>query len=134
MHHNNPNIDVKQLVMEEGSYQGQRCHFVVLKKAILYPQKSGRLTIEPFSLDIGVQLPTNRRDMFGQMIIAEDNKVVTTGARSISVRPLPETGKPEGFTGAVGKFNFTVTPSKTNLKNGESLDLKVAVSGTGNLT
>lgn len=129
----NQNIDIKQLTMEEGSYQGQRCHYVVLKKTILYPQKSGRLTIEPLSLDIGVQLPTNRRDMFGQMIIAEDNKVVTTGARTISVRPLPETGKPEGFTGAVGNFSFRVTPSRTTLKSGEGLDLLVSASGTGNM-
>ncbi|KOP36856.1 protein BatD [Flavobacterium sp. WLB] len=129
----NQNIDITRLVMEEGSYQGQRCHYVILKKAILYPQKSGRLTIAPFSLDIGVQLPTNRRDMFGQMIIAEDNKVVTTGARTISVRPLPESGKPEGFTGAVGNFSFKVTPSRTTLKSGEGLDLLVSASGTGNM-
>ncbi|HJY14169.1 MAG TPA: BatD family protein, partial [Flavobacterium sp.] len=64
----NQNIDIKQLKIEEGTYQGQRCYFVVLKKTILYPQKSGRLTIEPLSLDIGAQLPTNRRDMCGQMI------------------------------------------------------------------
>jgi hypothetical protein len=129
----NQNIDIKQLSIEEGTYQGQRCYFVVLKKTILYPQKSGRLTIEPLSLDIGVQLPTNRRDMFGQMILADDNKVVSAGAKTITVRALPETGKPEGFSGAVGKFNFIVTPSKTSLKNGESLDLIVSASGTGNM-
>src|SRR5690606_11749671 len=33
----------------------------------------------------------------------------------------------------VGKFDFTVTPSKTTLKNGESLDLIVEASGTGNM-
>lgn len=129
----NQNIDIKQLQIEEGSYQGQRCYYVILKKAILYPQKSGRLTIEPLSLDIGVQLPTNRRDMFGQMIITEDNKVVSAGAKTINVRPLPESNKPEGFTGAVGRLNFTVTPSKTTLKNGEGLDLIVSAQGTGNM-
>lgn len=129
----NQNIDVKQLSVEEGSYQGQRCYFVVLKKTILYPQKSGRLTIEPLSLDIGVQLPTNRRDMFGQMIITDDNKVVSAGAKTINVRSLPESGKPEGFGGAVGRFNFTVTPSRTTLKSGESLDLVVSAAGTGNM-
>ena len=129
----NQNIDIKQLAVEEGSYQGQRCYFVVLKKTILYPQKSGRLTIEPLSLDIGVQLPTNRRDMFGQMIITDDNKVVSAGAKTINVRPLPESNKPVDFSGAVGKFDFTVTPSKTTLKNGESLDLIVTASGTGNM-
>ncbi|OXB01028.1 BatD protein [Flavobacterium oncorhynchi] len=129
----NQNIEVKQLAIEEGNFQGQRCYYVVLKKTILYPQKSGKLTIEPFSLDIGVQLPTNRRDMFGQMIITEDNKIVSAGARTINVKPLPETGKPESFTGAVGKFNFTVTPTKTTLKSGESLDLMVSATGNGNM-
>lgn len=129
----NQNIDIKQLAIEEGSYQGQRCYYVILKKAILYPQKAGKLTIEPLSLDIGVQLPTNRRDMFGQMIITEDSKVVSAGAKTINVRPLPESTKPEGFTGAVGRLNFTVTPSKTTLKNGESLDLIVSAQGTGNM-
>lgn len=129
----NQNIDIKQLSVQEGTFQGQRCYYVVLKKTILYPQKSGKLTIEPLSLDIGVQLPTNRRDMFGQMIITDDNKVVSAGAKVINVRPLPETNKPEGFTGAVGKFNFTVTPTKTTLKNGEGLDLIVSATGTGNM-
>ncbi|KLT69554.1 BatD family protein [Flavobacterium sp. ABG] len=129
----NQNIDVKQLSIEEGNYQGQRCYFVVLKKTILYPQKSGRLTIEPLSLDIGVQFPTNRRDMFGQMILSDGNKVVSAGAKTINVRPLPESSKPEGFSGAVGKFDFRVTPSKTTLKNGESLDLVVSATGNGNM-
>jgi hypothetical protein len=129
----NQNIDIKQLAIEEGSFQGQRCYFVILKKTILYPQKSGKLTIEPLSLDIGVQLPTNRRDMFGQQILVDDNKVVSAGAKTINVRPLPETGKPEGFSGAVGKFNFIVTPSKTSVKSGEGLDLIVSASGTGNM-
>jgi hypothetical protein len=46
---------------------------------------------------------------------------------------LPEKGKPEDFSGAVGRFDFQVKPSKTVLKNGESLDLNVSVVGTGNL-
>lgn len=127
------NIDIKQLAAEEGKYNGERCRFVVLRKTVLYPQKSGNLEIEPLSLDIDVQLPTNRRNVFGQVQIVNDNKRVSAGSKIITVKPLPEAGKPENFSGAVGKFNFTVSPSKTNLKNGESLDLKVVVSGKGNL-
>jgi len=127
------NIDIKQLVAEEGRYKGEKYRYIVLRKTVLYPQKSGKLEIEPLSLDIDVQVPTNRRNIFGQVQLVEDNKRVSAGSKTITVRPLPEAGKPEDFSGAVGKFNFTVTPSKTNLKNGESLDLKVAVSGTGNL-
>lgn len=127
------NIDIKQLVAEEGKYNGEKYRCVVLRKTVLYPQKSGRLEIEPLSLDIDVQVPTNRRDFFGRVQVVDDNKRVSAGSKTITVKPLPEAGKPFDFSGAVGKFNFTVTPSKTHLKNGESLDLKVVASGTGNL-
>jgi hypothetical protein len=127
------NIDIKQLVAEEGMFKGQRYRFVTLRKTVLYPQKSGRLKIEPLALDIDVQLPTNRRDMFGRVLITEGNKRVSAGTKTITVKPLPEAGKPLGFTGAVGNFDFKVRPTKTNLKNGESLDLVVSVSGKGNL-
>ncbi len=127
------NIDIKQLVGEEGMFKGEKYRFVVLRKTVLYPQKSGKLVIEPLSLDIDVQLPTNRRDMFGRVVVANDNKRVSAGAKTIAVRALPEAGKPADFSGAVGKFDFKVTPSKTNLKNGESLDLLVTVTGSGNM-
>ena len=127
------NIEIKQLQVEEGRYNGEKYRYIVLKKAVLYPQKSGKLEIEPLSLDIDVELPSNRRTIFGQMIAIQDNKRVSAGARTINVKPLPEAGKPADFSGAVGKFDFRVTPSRTMLKNGESLDLVVSVSGTGNM-
>jgi hypothetical protein len=127
------NIDIKQLVAEEGMFKGERYRYVVLRKTVLYPQKSGKLVIEPLSLDIDVQLPTNRRNMFGQVIITEGSKRVSAGSKTISVKALPETNKPEGFSGAVGRFDFKVTPSKTTLKNGESLELIVSAAGSGNM-
>lgn len=127
------NIDIKNLEVEEGTYNGERFRFVVLRKTVLYPQKSGKLTIEPLSLDIDVQLPSNRRNVFGQYMMVNDNKRVSAGAKTINVKPLPEAGKPVDFSGAVGHFDFRVIPSKTTLKNGESLDLNVSVAGTGNL-
>lgn len=127
------NIEIKKLVTEEGTYNGERMNMVVLKKVVLYPQKSGKLEIEPLSIDFDLQLPTNRRDFFGRPQLVNDNKRVTAGSKIITVKPLPEKGKPTDFSGAVGRFNFKVIPSRTNLKNGESLDLKIAVSGTGNL-
>ena len=127
------NIDIKQLKLEEGTFKGEKYRYVVLRKTVLYPQKSGKLEIEPLSLDIDVELPSNRRTVFGQMVVVRDNKRVSAGQRMITVKPLPEAGKPADFSGAVGRFDFKVTPSKTNLKNGESLDLAVSVSGSGNL-
>lgn len=127
------NIDMKQLQVQEGTYNGEKTRFVVLRKVVLYPQKSGKLSIEPLSMDIDLELPTNRRNVFGQVLTTRDNKRVSAGAKIINVRALPEAGKPENFTGAVGKFTFRATPTKTTLKHGESLDLNVIVAGTGNL-
>ncbi len=126
------NIDIKQLVAEDGRYNNEPFRYVVLRKTVLYPQKSGKLVIEPLTLDIDVQLPTNRRNIWGQVQIVEDHKRVSAGAKTINVKPLPD-GRPDDFSGAVGRFDFKVTPSRTTVKNGESLDLTVTVSGTGNL-
>ncbi len=127
------NIDIKQLVAEEGMFKGQRYRYVVLRKTVLYPQKSGKLEIEPLSLDIDCQVPKGRPNFFGQVQLVDDSKRVSAGSNVINVKALPEAGKPEDFSGAVGKFNFKVTPSTTGLKFGESLDLDVSVTGTGNL-
>jgi len=127
------NIDIKQLKAEDGMFKGERYRYVILRKTVLYPQKSGKLEIEPLSLDIDCQVPTNRRNFWGQALMTEDSKRVSAGSKIITVKPLPEKGKPEDFTGAVGKFDFKVSPSKTTLKSGESLDLNVSVVGTGNL-
>lgn len=127
------NIDIKQLVAQEGMFKGEKYRYVVLRKTVLYPQKSGKLAIEPLSLDIDVQLPTNQRNMYGQVVVKEGSKKVSAGSKIITVKALPELGKPEDFSGAVGNFDFKVTPTKTDLKNGESLNLVVSVTGKGNM-
>lgn len=127
------NIPVKELNLEKGTYEGQEYNYVVYRKAVLYPQKTGKLDLEPLTLDVTVQVPTNRRDIFGSRLMTRTNKRVSAGSRSINVKPLPETGKPVDFTGAVGDFNFKITTTKTALDASESLQAKVEVSGKGNL-
>ncbi|RZL29849.1 MAG: protein BatD, partial [Pedobacter sp.] len=65
------NIDIKQLKVEEGTYKGEIVRYVVLKKTVLYPQKSGKLAIEPLSMDIDVEIPTHRRNFFGQYLTTQ---------------------------------------------------------------
>ena len=127
------NIDIKGLKVQNGTYKGEDYRYVVLRKTVLYPQKTGKLEIEPLSLDITVEVPTNRRDIFGARLLNQVHKTVSAGKRTIDVKPLPERGKPSGFTGAVGDFRFNVTTSKYELNASESLQAKVEVSGTGNL-
>ncbi len=129
----NQDIPVTQYTFQSGFYKGKAAQFVVLKRVVLYPQKTGKLTLEPLVLDITAEVPTNRRDFFGGRLYAQTNKTVTAGKRSIQVRPLPEQGKPASFNGAVGSFDFFVNSSKNILNANESLQATVEVTGTGNL-
>jgi hypothetical protein len=60
-------------------------------------------------------------------------KTVKAGDLSINVRELPEEGKPSDFSGAVGDFELSVDASRTSLEANESTQIKVKVSGKGNL-
>ena len=105
----------------------------VFKKAILYPQKTGKLEITPITLDLNINYPTGDFDFFGEPEYNIARREVVSNTKYIQVNPLPEKGKPENFTGAVGKFEFDVNVQRNELKSGESLQLDLIVSGNGNL-
>ncbi|MCT4630531.1 BatD family protein [Winogradskyella sp.] len=127
------NIEVRGLNIQRGLYKGKEYRYVVLRKTVLYPQKTGKLKIEPLVLDITVEVPTGRANVFGRQIMNKVPKTVTAGSRTINVKVLPEQGKPSDFKGAVGDFQFNVTTSKNQLNATESLQAKIEVSGNGNL-
>lgn len=126
-------INIDKLEAVQGKYEGQDYAMVLWRKVILYPQETGAKPLEPLSINLDIDVPTGRRNFFLEPEYKSVSKTISAGARTINVKPLPESGKPASFTGAVGKFNFEVTPSKTELRSGESLDLEISVSGIGNL-
>ena len=78
-------------------------------------------------------VPRKRRDVFGRLMMTITNRNVTAGKRTIDVKPLPSNGRPDDFSGAVGSFEFNMTSNKNTLKATEAFDLKLEVSGKGNL-
>jgi len=126
-------IDDRGVRIQNGTYKGEEYRFVTLRKTVLYPQKTGALVIEPLSLDITVDVPTNRRDIYGRQLSNQVHRTISANTRTINVKALPEAGKPANFTGAVGDFEFNVTTSKNSLNATESLQAKIEVSGRGNL-
>lgn len=58
------NINIDQLELKEGEFGGQPYRYVELRKTVLYPQKTGELKIEPLSLAVSVEVPTDKRDFF----------------------------------------------------------------------
>jgi hypothetical protein len=128
------NIDVQgNYKVYDATYKGEDYRYVILRTTVLYPQKTGELDIEPLTLDVPIDVPTNRKDLFGRRLTTRVNKTISAGNRTINVKPLPLEGKPDNFAGAVGDFQFKVSANKNTLNANESMELNTTVSGNGNL-
>jgi hypothetical protein len=129
----NQEIKINGFPVKTGKYNNENYRYIVLQKALLIPTKTGKLTIDPMKMDIVIGVPTGRVDFFGNVITKNIKKEFASPKKNISPKSLPLENKPENFTGAVGKFKFDVSLSKNALKANESSQIKVVVSGKGNL-
>ena len=129
----NQDIKINGFPVKMGKYNGENYRYIVLQKAFLVPTKTGKLSIEPMKMDIVIGVPSGRADFFGNAITRNVRREFSSAKKIINPRSLPLEGKPENFTGAVGEFNFDVSLNKDILKANETSQVKVAVSGKGNL-
>lgn len=115
---------------------GERYNVAELRQAILFPQRSGTLEIDPLAMTFMIRQQSQRRpqSLFDQFFgtYQDVKREIQSNSLSIKVKELPA-NKPASFRGAVGKFDMAVDASKKQLKANESIDLKITISGTGNL-
>ncbi len=126
-------IKIPQLKVDRGNYKGIDYNVVVWRKTVLYPQKTGELILDPLTLNLMIDIPSKRTDFFGNRVYEQASRSISSGKKVIRVKNLPDLGKPASFSGAVGKFDFNVSVNKDALKASESFQIKVKVSGLGNL-
>lgn len=124
----------KEFSLEQ--YNGRNYRTVVWSQYLLFPQKSGKLTIPSITYE-GVVITRNRNldpiEAFfnGQSGYTEVKRKITTPTLTINVSPLPN--KPEGFSGAVGKFSISSSMSTKEVDANEAVTLKINVKGSGNM-
>lgn len=89
----------KQLVME--NYKGKNYGTAIIKQTVLYPQRSGKITIPSGKLDIVLRVPGPARqrtsvfdDFFGSSSYIDVKKELTTPPVTIDVKPLPSVNRP----------------------------------------
>lgn len=129
----NQDIEVKNQAVKNTTYQGEKYRYIILKRALLIPQRSGNLSIEPLSMDITVDVPTGRGDFFGNAITRRVKYSTSSIKKNIKVKELPTENKPLDFTGAVGDFDFMISATKDILRANETTEIKVQVTGKGNM-
>lgn len=134
----------RQAEFKQENIDGLQYQVAEIKKAILIPQHSGSLSVDPLVMDVVTRIKNKNRsnDPFEQFFNMggfgsyKDVKVsISSKPIKIDVLPLPEKNKPESFKGAVGDFSMEVNikPSNLKLKSNDAGNLIVTISGKGNL-
>lgn len=115
------------------TYNGQRYLTALLKKCIIFPQKSGKLTINSGNYDLNVVQYSSANYGFLNISTPREKKVqVTSNSASIDIKPLPQP-QPAGFSGAVGSFRASTKLVGNNFRTNEPSTLIYTISGTGNI-
>ncbi|WP_297645540.1 BatD family protein [uncultured Bacteroides sp.] len=118
-------------------YKGRNYQTTIYRQFVLFPQQSGKLTIDAARFDAVIDKPTQVSDPFeaffnGGGNVVQVKKSLLTPSLTIDVKTLP-TGKPMDFTGGVGEFNITSSINSNNVKTNDAVTVKLVISGTGNL-
>ena len=118
-------------------YKGRNYQTTIFRQFVLFPQQSGKLTIDAARFDASIAVATQVDpfdfDSFfnggggGYMV----KKSLFTPKLTIDVKALPD--KPAGFSGGVGDLNISSSINSTSVKTNDAVTVKLVISGTGNL-
>lgn len=115
------------------NYNGQNYNTAVLKRLLLYPQKSGKLTVNSGKYDITIQqFELVNMGFFTTQRPIERQVTTESNMATIDVTPLPEP-KPAGFDGAVGRFTVSTDLQPELLRTNEAAVYTYTIKGTGNI-
>lgn len=134
---------------------GQRYQVFTLKKSALFPQQTGTLELDPAEAEgvARIMQKSKQRDpffddpffnsffmddpfadeFFGRTSYQDVKVKLKSQPVKIQVEALPEAGKPESFTNAVGNFTVTGSIDKTDITTDDVANLKLVINGSGNI-
>ena len=130
-------LEQGEIQTELEHYNGRNYQTAVLYRAVLYPQHSGDIVIDPARFEAVLRVQTQQRaprSIFDDFFATYTNvtKMLTAPGATIHVSALPS-GKPAGFSGGVGRFTMTPSISQTELQANEAVTIKLDISGSGNM-
>ena len=132
-------------------YNGRDYNVYTLRKVQLYPLQAGTITLDPIIADNKVTFikaeyaGAQSGDMFFDMMqnfadansprdaIVEQHVTLQSKPVEITVKPLPDENKPADFKGSVGNFIIQSSLQKDNITTDDAGNLKIIISGTGNI-
>jgi len=146
--------DATQYPQYSETYNGKRYIVAEIRKAALFPQKSGILTIDQLVQNVIYQVKVKTKNPFADdpffgndpffKNLMDDSffgtdyqnvrKALHSNIININVKPLPSAGRPLNFGGAVGQFSMKAQVDRSEVNTNDGITLRVSVTGTGNLS
>ncbi len=133
-------LNVDQSKWRKETLDGKIYDACPIAEYLLFPQQSGKLTIEPMELSVVARIPVQGQrgndifdEFFGGPQIREIRRNISSQPITVSVRDLPA-GAPKSFAGAVGEFEMKATPPSEPITANSAVTYTVRISGTGNLS
>ena len=118
---------------------GQQYTSAVVRRVILFPAGPGTKTVEPLSVEASVRVQRRRRSIFddvfggGSLFGSQLPVMLTSEAVEIEVLPLPVDGRPQSFTGLVGRLDVSASIDRSTVETNNAVTLEVTVEGEGNI-
>jgi len=126
---------------------GMRFNIVEFNTKV-YPSRVGNLQLGPVKIGCNLIIPSSGGssrlgrnnifddDFFNSFFNRHEKRpvVLESAGVDINVLPLPQEGKPNNFSGAVGQYNFNVSFGPDNVKEGDPITMRMTILGKGNLS
>lgn len=123
---------------------GRRYVQADIKKVALFPTTAAEYTIQPGVIKVSIREEPQTTSIFdeffndsffssGSFFAHRKNLLLKPPPIHISVKPLPEEGRPASFDGAVGNYRINATIDKHKVKQNEPITMKIEIEGEGNI-
>jgi len=119
---------------------------VVEFNTVIYPTRTGELDLGPAKVEANILVQSSGRsssldrqgglfddDFFNSFFDRHEKRSIALESEKVTINalPLPQEGKPNNFSGAVGQFDFNVSVSPTDVKEGDPITLRMTILGKG---
>lgn len=112
---------------------GRNYYAATVYRALLYPQRSGDITLSGGEYNIRVYRQMLVQDFFAtRPVMQEKDLTLKPQATVLHVKALPEP-RPANFSGAVGKFTASSRLVGNSFKTNEASSMIYTIEGTGNI-
>jgi len=114
--------------------QGQEADYYVYEATQqVLSDKPGPYQPDPVTITLTYPVRLGR-DFFDRLVM-EKGRELTEQAKppDITIKPIPEQRRPEGYNGAIGRYTWKVWPDRTDVNRGQLIALTMEISGQGRL-